>query len=122
MVGPHLRVNRKLTRFDLDKRVRVTVVEDGNASVLHGRTCDISEGGVCAVVSGKLQPGEKVTLEISGLEEGSISLNALVRHARGFYYGFEFGEMDRRQSAAVVKLIMRNATPKLHSRTESSAQ
>lgn len=124
MVAPHLRVNRKLTRFDLDKRVRITVSEEGSPLVLHGRTCDISEGGMCALISGNLKAGSIVRLEVSGLEEGSLALTATVRHAKGFYYGFEFVHVDQKQFATLVKMITRNATPKKHSHppAESPAQ
>jgi hypothetical protein len=117
MTGPGLRINRKLTRFDLDKRVRVTASVEGKSTVLHGRTCDISEGGLCALISGQLKSGETVTLEITGLEEGTVSVSAVVRHARGFYYGFEFSYMDRKQTASLVKLMTRNGTPKLRSKS-----
>ena len=116
MPGPIARMNRKLSRFVLDKRVRVTVAAEGKTLVLHGRTCDISEGGVCALISGQLSVKDNVALEITGLEEGSVVLNAVVRHARGFYYGFEFVQLEPRQAAALVRLITRNATPKLRHR------
>lgn len=117
MAGSGLRTNRKLTRFDLDKRVRVTMAEDTRAPVLHGRTCDISEGGMCALISGQLKAGDRVAIEIAGVEEGLFSANAIVRHARGFYYGFEFMHLDRKQAAALVKLITRSGTPKLRNKT-----
>ncbi|HEY3930226.1 MAG TPA: PilZ domain-containing protein [Candidatus Koribacter sp.] len=116
MATPHLRVNRKLTRIDLDKRVRVTLHEEpAPSAVLHGRTYDISEGGMCAIISGHLKPGSLVCLEVSGLEEGSLGLTATVRHAKGFYYGFEFVHMDQKQFNALVKMITRNGRPKKHS-------
>jgi c-di-GMP-binding flagellar brake protein YcgR len=117
MSGPITRMSRKLARFNLDKRVRVTLTVDGKAVVLHGRSCDLSEGGICAVISGELNIGDNVVFEITGLEEGSLSLTAVVRHSRGFYYGFQFVQLDARQSAAVVKLITRNATPKFRVRS-----
>jgi c-di-GMP-binding flagellar brake protein YcgR len=122
MPAPHTHANRKLTRYSLDKRVRVTVNGEPGAPVLHGRTCDISEGGLCALVSGKLKQGSIVFLEVSGLEEGSLSLTATVRHARGFYYGFEFVQMDQKQMNMLLKMITRNAVPRVHSRNESPAQ
>ena len=122
MAATHLRINRKLTRFDLDKRVRITVEQEGQTEMLHGRTCDISEGGMCALISGRLKAASIVHLEISGLEEGSLALTAVVRHARGFYYGFEFVHVDDKQFASIVKMITRNASPKIHSRSESPAQ
>jgi len=122
MPAPHTRVNRKLTRYVLDKRVRVTMHAEGSPEILHGRTCDISEGGLCALISGKLKQGSIVHVEVSGLEEGSLSLTATVRHARGFYYGFEFVHVDDKQYNLLVKMITRNAAPRVHSRHESPAQ
>ena len=122
MPAPNLRINRRLTRFLLDKRVRVTVQGEASGLVLHGRTCDISEGGLCALISGKLNQGDKVFLEVAGLEGGSLDLTATVRHARGFYYGFEFTRMDDKQHASVVRMITRNASPRANSRYESPAQ
>lgn len=122
MPAPNLRINRKLTRFLLDKRVRVAVQGDGDPMVLHGRTCDISEGGLCALISGKLNRGDVVLLEISGLDEGSLDLTAIVRHARGFYYGFEFTRMDDKQHASLIRMITRNGSPRANSRYESPAQ
>ena len=110
------RVNRKLTRFDLDKRIRVTLATDGKTTVFHGRTCDVSEGGMCALISGQLRVADRVSLEVTGLEDGTVSVNATVRHARGFYYGFEFANLTQKQSAALVKLITRNGSPKLRAR------
>ena len=116
MSGPGGKINRKLTRFDLDKRVRVTLAAEGKTIVLHGRTCDVSEGGMCALISGQLRVADQVSLEVTGLEEGNFSLNATVRHARGFYYGFEFAQLTRQQSTALVKLITRNGSPKVRVR------
>ncbi|ABF42144.1 type IV pilus assembly PilZ [Candidatus Koribacter versatilis Ellin345] len=116
MPGSAGRVNRKLTRFDLDKRVRITLSTDGKTTVFHGRTCDLSEGGMCALISGQLRVADHVSLEVNGLDEGPVSVSAKVRHARGFYYGFEFCDLTRQQSASLVKLITRNGSPKLRAR------
>ncbi len=121
MAVPHARANRKLTRFELDKRVRITITQEGTPLVLHGRTCDISEGGMCALISGRLKAGSIVRLEVSGLEEGALALTATVRHAKGFYYGFEFVHMDQKQIANVLKMITRNGTPKKHGPTSAES-
>jgi len=118
MHGTGGRVNRKVTRFDLDRRVRVVMSGAGASAVLHGRTCDISEAGMCALISGALKVADKVVLEMSGLEEGILALDATVRHARGFYYGFEFDRMDRKRAALLVKFMTRNATPKLRGKAD----
>lgn len=111
MPAPTARSNRRFTRFDLDKRVRVTLVGGTEPVVLHGRTCDISEGGLRAVISGQLTIGDSVVIEITSPEEGILCMNAEVCHAAGFYYGFEFSQLSEPQSASLTRFIMRNAIP-----------
>lgn len=115
MPAPIARSSRRFTRFDLDRRVRITLVGGAAPVVLHGRTCDISEGGLRAVISGQLTIGDAVVVEITSPEEGILCMNAVVCHASGFYYGFEFSQLSQPQSASLTRFIMRNAIPHRHS-------
>lgn len=115
MQGTGYRVNRKQTRFSLDQRVRITLVSRDEGVVLRGRTCDISEAGMCAQVSGELKLADGVLIELACPEEETLHLKATVRHARGFTYGFEFEPLDKKLKSLLVKLITRNASPKLRS-------
>jgi len=56
-----------------------------------GRTVDISEGGISAVVPIDLFIGETVKMEISFPLE-SVTVTAVVRSRNVFRYGFEFDQ------------------------------
>jgi PilZ domain-containing protein len=83
------RERRRANRLPLDQRLTVKALIQGEPAILYGRVIDISELGLGAVISGSLDRGDQVALEIN-LGADSISLNAVIRYARGFRHGFEF--------------------------------
>ena len=95
---------RKHTRFLIDLRL---VVKAGGSS-LHGRTNNLSEGGVGATVAGEIAMGELVGLEFRLPIENSksthaIALEAAVSYRQGFQYGFQFTDATEEQ----VEMIRR---------------
>jgi len=76
-------------RYQIDGRVTITVFRSTGKFDFWGRISDVSEGGMGAVVSGKLEPGEFVLLQFS-LASHALELRARVCHRRGYYCGFEF--------------------------------
>ncbi len=86
-------------RYYLDRRVTVECTVNGKRKVIYGRTSDISEGGIGAVLPEALTPGNEVTLHLPlGHEGADLILSAELCHSRGFYHGFEFralGEAER---------------------------
>jgi len=78
---------RVFTRYLLDIRLVIRAKEE----VLHGRTKDLGEGGLGAVIPGDIQIGDVVTLEFQlPLNIEPIVLQAEVRYCQGFQYGFRF--------------------------------
>lgn len=73
-------------RFILDLRVTVRGTE-----TLHGRTKDISEGGMGATIPGNLTLGQivEIQLPLPNLDEPLI-FTAELRYRQGFQYGFKF--------------------------------
>jgi hypothetical protein len=57
--------------------------------VIVGRTVDVSESGIAAIVSLELIVGQSVELDFQ-LPSGPISVQAVVKNKRAFRYGFEF--------------------------------
>jgi hypothetical protein len=95
---------RKHTRFLIDLRL---VVKAGGTA-LHGRTNNLSEGGVGATVAGEIAMGELVGLEFRLPIENSksthaITVEATVSYRQGFQYGFQFTDATDEQ----VKMIRR---------------
>jgi PilZ domain len=70
--------------------------------VFHGRTKDISEGGLGATVAGELETDDPVELEFH--LPGKLSpmkIMAQVRYRRGFQYGFLFLDSTPEQRFAI---------------------
>ncbi len=77
---------RRHPRFKLEVDIRVY---PRNASVVRGRTVDISESGISAILRVEVPVGEVVRLEFT-LPFGEVELHALVRHRNAFRYGLHF--------------------------------
>lgn len=92
---------RAFPRSLLDIRLVIRAKE-----VLHGRTKDLGEGGLGAVIPGDIQIGDIVTLELQlPLSSEPLSLQAEVRYRQGFQYGFRFLHATDQQ-----KELIRRAT------------
>ncbi len=85
---------RQFARRALAVPIDVVVLRSGIPSTIPGRSVDLSEGGVAAVVAGEFRPGESVGLELKlpfGLE--SVQARALVCHQQRLCCRFQFMAM-----------------------------
>lgn len=93
---------RSHPRYLMDQRLIVKA-----ASILHGRTKDISEGGLGATVAGEVPLNALIELHFH--LPGSttpMKINAEVRYRQGFQYGFRFlaaTEQQRKQIREAVR-------------------
>lgn len=79
-------VSRRHGRFLIDLRLIVKA-----KTTLHGRTRNLSEGGLGATVAGDIGLGEIVQLQFQLPElEEPLVFRAEVRYRQGFQYGFKF--------------------------------
>jgi hypothetical protein len=96
---------RQLRRLGIDRQARVSSVYKGKPISVDGRTRDISEHGMGAVYPCSLSIGEQVTLEFS-LEDGQQeTVSAVVRHRRGFLYGFDFIYVEPHLRELIVRMM-----------------
>jgi hypothetical protein len=79
---------RRHPRFRLEVDVRITSKTCG---VLQGRSVDISESGVSAMLKIEVPVGELVELQFT-LPHGPVAVYAMVRQRNAFRYGFQFTE------------------------------
>jgi PilZ domain len=79
---------RRRPRFKLEVEV---IIHSHSEGVLKGRTVDISESGIAAMVKVEVPLNELVQLDFK-LPEGSVEIEALVRQRNAFRYGFQFVE------------------------------
>jgi TonB family protein len=89
-------------RYRVQTPLDVTVLRSGIPDTLPGRSVNLGEGGVAAVLAGELSPGEAVGVEISlPLVNGLLRTRALVRHQDKLRSGLEFVGLSAEQRAAI---------------------
>jgi|SRR5579864_2512980 len=82
---------RRYTRFAIDTRLQVKMFQGGEFSTCWGRSTELGEDGIGATLTGDLEPGEIVTLEVTlPLSSYPLTVRAIVRYRQGLHYGFEF--------------------------------
>jgi len=77
-------------------RIRLEIdvnIYSQKAGLVPGRTVDISESGIAAVLPVELLIGEVVRLEIRSRLE-PVTVGAVVRNRNVFRYGFQFEQPD----------------------------
>ena len=77
---------RRTPRFKLEVNI---AVYPRNSQVILGRTVDLSESGISAILKDEVSVGEMVRLEFA-LAFGDVEVLAMVRHKTAFRYGFQF--------------------------------
>ena len=100
---------RRIARSRLDRRVRVTTIQQGKPTAVLGRIRDISEHGLGAVIPCSLALAEKVTLEFSMESNQEDTVSAIVRHRRGFLYGFDFVAIEPALREVIAREIKADA-------------
>src|SRR5580658_6106790 len=89
---------RRFPRFTLDVRLQVRMFQDGEFRTCWGRSTELGQDGIGATLTGSLESGEIVTLEIPlPLTPYPIKVRAIVRYCQGLRYGFEFLTMNESQ-------------------------
>jgi len=94
---------RRGSRYRLRAQVDVTVLRSGIPDTLPGRSVNLGEGGVAAMLAGELMPGEAVGVEIRlPVAPGDpLRTRALVRHHDKLRSGLEFVGLSREQRTAI---------------------
>jgi hypothetical protein len=95
---------RRSPRFLFDQRLKI-VITDSHPRSIYGRTRDISEGGLGAVIADPLEPGTRVELEFPvPVHDIPLRMTAMVCFRRGFHHGFEFLVRDANDIAVIKKI------------------
>ena len=78
-------------RVPLDVRVKAIIIENECETVVHGRSAQLSEGGIGATMTREMPKGTVATLifKLPG-DEAERMLQAEVKYRSGFRCGFEF--------------------------------
>ena len=102
---------RRFPRFIIDVRLQVKMFQAGEFRSCWGRSTEMGQDGIGATLTGSLEPGEIVTLEIPlPLTPYPIKVRAIVRYRQGLRYGFEFLTLNDNQRDTIKRVCEYLAT------------
>jgi|SRR5271165_6615197 len=102
---------RRFPRFAIDVRLQVKMFQEGEFRTCWGRSTELGQDGIGATLTGSLENGEIVTLEIPlPLTPYPIKVRAIVRYRQGLRYGFEFLTLNEAQRDTVRRVCQYLAT------------
>jgi hypothetical protein len=102
---------RRFPRFTIDMRLQVKMFQAGEFRTCWGRSTEMGQDGIGATLTGSLEPGEIVTLDIPlPLSPYPIKVRAIVRYRQGLRYGFEFLTLNNGQRDTIQRVCEYLAT------------
>ncbi len=102
---------RRFPRFAIDIRLQVKMFQAGEFRTCWGRSTEMGQDGIGATLTGSLEPGEIVTLEVPlPLTPYPIKVRAIVRYRQGLKYGFEFLTLNEGQRDTIKRVCQYLAT------------
>ncbi len=109
--GGKSQYTRRFPRFTIDVRLQVKMFQAGEFRSCWGRSTEMGQDGIGATLTGSLEPGEIVTLEIPlPLTPYPIKVRAIVRYRQGLRYGFEFLTLNDHQRDTIRRVCEYLAT------------
>jgi hypothetical protein len=103
--APKFTYTRRFPRFVLDVRLQVKMFQDGEFRSCWGRSTEMGQDGIGATLTGSLENGEIVTLEIPlPLTPYPVKVRAIVRYCQGLRYGFEFLTLNDAQRDTIRRV------------------
>lgn len=102
---------RRYPRFSIDLRMQVKMFQAGEFRSCWGRSTELGQDGIGATLTGDLDSGEIVTLEIPlPLSPYPLKVRAIVRYRQGLHYGFEFLTLNEGQRDTIRRVCQMLAT------------
>ncbi len=102
---------RRFPRYAVDMRIAVQIFRSGETTSLWGRSNELGEDGVGGTLTGELEAGEVVSMELSlPLAAYPLKLRALVRYRIGLRHGFEFLAISAEQRDVLRRVCEMLAT------------
>ena len=93
---------RRVPRFHVEAPLDVTVLRSGIPDTVPGRSVNLCERGIAAVLAGELVPGESVGIEVLlPLAQDSFRTRAMVKYQDKLRCGLEFIGLSAEQRAAI---------------------
>ena len=98
LAPPNPARNRRFPRYAIDARIQVRMFQAGEFRDCWGRSTELGQDGIGATLTGELETGEIVSLEIPlPLSPYPLKVRGIVRYRQGLRYGFEFLTLEETQ-------------------------
>lgn len=98
-------LSRRYVRYPMDSRLVVHVHRAAGVISFWGRTSELGEDGIGGTLTGEVEPGEAVTMELAlPLAANPLKFRALVRYRSGLRHGFEFLTLTQEQHETVERV------------------
>src|SRR5579872_10593 len=95
---------RRYPRFTVDMRIAVQVFRPSGSLSLWGRSHELGEDGIGGTLTGEIEPGEVVSMELTlPVTAHPMKIRALLRYRSGLRHGFEFLALDSRQKEILAR-------------------
>jgi hypothetical protein len=102
---------RRYPRYVIDVRLQVRMFQGGEFRECWGHSTELGQDGIGATLTGELEAGEIVSLEIPlPLSPYPLKLRAIVRYRQGLRYGFEFLTLSEAQRETIRRVCEMLAT------------
>lgn len=100
------RRQRRFPRYRSSFPVSVTLLAAGRYEQLDAHCKDLSEAGIGVLLAAELTSGEVVYLKfkLPGVPE-PWEVRGVLRHRRGYHYGFEFLSLSPEQDGMLKQLV-----------------
>ncbi len=97
------RRHRRYPRYRSEFPVTVTLLSGGEHQRLSAHCMDLAQAGIGVLIAAELTLGEVATLAFSipGTPE-LWDVQAVLRHRRGYHYGFEFLSLSEHQGRVLL--------------------
>jgi c-di-GMP-binding flagellar brake protein YcgR len=99
------RRQRRFPRYRSEFPVSLTLFSGGQQHSLEAHCRDLSTAGIGILVAEDLGLGEVVALSFSLPGRSLWKVRAVLRHRRGYHYGFEFLSLSGEQSKALAEYL-----------------
>lgn len=95
---------RRFPRYPADIRMSVEVFRPTGTLSFWGLSTELGEDGVGGTLTGEVEPGEVVSMELSLPLAHPMKFRALVRYRMGLHHGFEFLALNDEQRQTLRRI------------------
>lgn len=95
---------RRYARYRIDLPIQATVLGENGYRDVSGRSGDLGEGGLGAVLISEIGQGEVIDLKVQLPNGQPLEVRGIVRYRKGLLHGLEFLGLSDEQRQTIQRL------------------